>query len=494
MTRKKLLWIAFVVVPLLVWMLSGLLSHAQVSFINIALVVLSVGIYAAIGFICRTSHLGDYFVASRSVSPIVNGMATAADWMSAASFIGLTGILMTLGFTGDGAHNGGLIYLLGWTGGFVILATVFAGKVNAYGAYSLPELLEKRFGGKAIRWMAALGTFVCSGVYLVAQIYGIGLVTSLLSGMTFELGVFLALGGVLLCSFLGGMRAITWTQVVQCVVIVFVMLVVAVMASIKLSGHPLVPLTGAKALAQVEMRSLEIRRDPGEQQVHRLLRESEVSHPVMGAELRPRYDMAWLTPAASRTKQVYTPEQIMANERQEARDRIQRPVGFAGHATDTEGFNPSQTGSWLNGLALVFCLMVGTASLPHIVVRSMTTPTPSDARKSIVWAMVFVVLVYVCACSLAIMAKSVVLNELVGAHYDNLPAWANQLRFKKLGLLHLNDLNKDGIVQFAEIGFYSDYLILGVPEVMGLPSLLLGLLAVGAMAAALSTADGLLLT
>jgi cation/acetate symporter len=494
MSKKQLGWLSLFVIPVLAWMVAGLLGHAQSASINIALVVLSVGVYAAIGFLCRTSHTADYFVASRSIPPFVNGLATAADWMSAASFIGLTGILMTLGFTGDGAQNGGLIYLLGWTGGFVILATVFAGKVNAYGAYSIPELLEKRFGGRAIRWMAALGTFVCSGVYLVAQIYGIGLVTSLLSGMTFELGVFLALGGVLLCSFLGGMRAITWTQVVQCAVIVLVMLVVAVMASIKLSGHPFVPASGSAALQLAEERSLQIRHDPGELEVQKLLRERSNLALSEKAELRPRYDVTWLTPAAVRAKQVYTPEQIMANERQEALDRIQRPVGFAGHADEAGDFKASDRNAWLNGLALVFCLMVGTASLPHIVVRSMTTPTPSQARQSIVWAMVFVVLVYVCACSLAIMAKSVVLQELVGASYDNLPAWANQLRFKKLGLLHLNDLNHDGIVQFAEIGFYSDYLILGVPEVLGLPSFLLGLLAVGAMAAALSTADGLLLT
>lgn len=493
MFKRPWFWLLVALLPFLAWFIFEIISQTQVSSLNIGLVVLSVGVYAAIGFACRTTSSADYFVASRRVTPLSNGLATAADWMSAASFIGLTGILMTLGFTGDGIQSGGLIYLLGWTGGFVIL-TIFAGKVNAYGVYSIPELLEKRFGGRAIRWIAALGTFVCSSVYLVAQIYGIGLVTSLLSGMTFELGVFLALGGVLLCSFLGGMRAITWTQIVQCVVIVLVMLAVAVAASWKLFGHPFVPLSGSKALIAVESRSDQIRKDSGELQVQRLLQDFAAAGLVEPAELRPRYDEAWLTPAAVRAKQTYTPEQIQSNERQEALDRVNRPVGFAGHADEVDVFKPSNLNTWVNGLALVFCLMVGTASLPHIVVRSLTTPTPADARRSVAWAMVFVVLVYVCACSLAIMAKSVVLQDLVGAHYDNLPTWANQLRFRKLGLLHLNDLNQDGIVQFAEIGFYSDYLILGVPELLGLPSYLLGLLAVGAMAAALSTADGLLLT
>lgn len=492
MTRRGKLILFFGVALVLVWATASMVGGVASSSLNIGMVVSSVAIYAVIGFVCRTTNPKDYFVANRDIPAAINGLATAADWMSAASFIGLTGILMTLGFTGDGIHSGGLIYLLGWTGGFVVLATVFAAKVNAYGVYSVPELLEKRFGGVAIRWVAALGTFVCSGIYLVAQIYGIGLVTSLLSGMTFELGVFLALGGVLLCSFLGGMRAITWTQVVQCGVIVGVMLTVAVLASWKLYGHVIVPVSGATALAKVEELSRSIRQDPGEKQVQGLLR--DIAQNAQMPELRPRYDMTWLTPAASRAKQAYTPEQIQANERQEALDRERRPVGFFGQASEREELKPGSLSAWLNGIALVFCLMVGTASLPHIVMRSMTTPTPAQAKQSIIWAMVCVVLVYLCACSLAIMAKSVVLQELVGASYDHLPSWANQLRLKKLGLLHLNDLNADGVVQFAEIGFYSDYLILGVPQVLGLPGWLLGLLAVGAMASALSTADGLLLT
>jgi cation/acetate symporter len=492
MTRLKQILLTVLLTLVGAGTLYVVLPGVSASTLNISLVVLSVAIYAAIGFVCRTTSEAEYFVASRGIPAMANGLATAADWMSAASFIGLTGILMTLGFTGDGAQSGGLVYLLGWTGGFVILATVFAGKVNAYGVYSIPELLEKRFGGLAIRWLAAIGTFVCSGVYLVAQIYGIGLVTSLLSGMTFELGVFLALGGVLLCSFLGGMRAITWTQVVQCAVIVGVMLTVALMASWKLYGHPFVPVSGAVSLEKVESLSRKIRLSESEVQVQRILQDIALS--TEPAELRPRYDVSWLTPAAVRGKQAYTPEQIIANERKEASDRELRPIGFFAQSTPTSPQSPGGLKAWLNGVALVFCLMVGTASLPHIIMRSMTTPTPTQARKSIVWAMVCVVLVYLCACSLAIMAKGVILEELVGARYDQLPAWANQLRLKKLGLLHLNDLNSDGIVQFAEIGFYSDYLILGVPEVIGLPSWLLGLLAVGAMAAALSTADGLLLT
>jgi cation/acetate symporter len=492
--RKSIALLLMVLSAVLGGVASGWGARVQLPSLNVALVVVSVAAYSIIGFACRTASQSEYFVASRRIDALTNGLATAADWMSAASFIALTGILMTLGFTGDGVQNGGLIYLLGWTGGFVILATVLAGKVNAYGVYSIPELLEKRFGGKAIRRVAAFGTVLCSGIYLVAQIYGIGLVTSLLSGMTFELGVFLALGGVLLCSFLGGMRAITWTQVVQCLVIVLVMVTVAIAASWKLYGHPLVPLAGAQALHTVEAKSVVIQQDPAEEQVQALLTTIARDADNRSLESRPRYDVSWLTPSAVRSQRTHTPEEIQANEKGEALERIRRPVGFVGHAQNTDLSTPSSSHTLVNALALVFCLMVGTASLPHIVVRSMTTPTPQDAKTSIVWAMVFVVLVYLCATCLAIMAKQVVLQDLVGAKYAELPTWANQLRFKKLGLLHLSDLNKDGVVQFAEIGFYSDYLVLGVPEVLGLPVVLLGLLAMGAMAAALSTADGLLLT
>jgi cation/acetate symporter len=467
-----------------------LFARAQISSLNIGLVVLSVGVYAAIGFSCRTTHPADYFVAGRAVSPLANGLATAADWMSAASFIGLTGILMMLGFTGDGVSSGGLVYMLGWTGGFVILATVFAGRINSYGVYTLPELLEKRFGSVALRRIAAIGAFLCSGVYLVAQIYGIGLVTSLLSGMTFELGVFLALGGVLLCSFLGGMRAVTWTQLVQCYVIVGVMLVVALSASWKLYGHPVATLGASMSLSMVQERAQQIQNDPAEAQVksllHRLQEQVDVSPEVL-----PKYDSSWLTPSATRARQVFSAEQLREIERNEVQERMRRPIGYTG----SEGADDAHRHQkWINGVALVLCLMLGTASLPHVAVRSLTTSSPAAASRSIVWALALVVVVYVCACSLAIMAKGIMLQDLVGARYDDLPAWVNQLRFKKLGLLQLNDVNHDGIVQFAEIGVFSDYLILGVPEIIGLPSYFLGLLAVGAMAAALSTADGLLLT
>jgi cation/acetate symporter len=190
------------------------------SVINGFFLVVSIIGYATIGMFCRTTMADEYYVAGRRVRAPFNGMATAADWMSAASFLGVTGLLLSDGFVGDGFHAGGLAYVLGWTGGFCLLGFLFAAKLNASGATTIPQFLGQRFDSPMVRWLAALGAILCSSIYLVAQIYGVGLVASMLSGLTFELGVFLALGGILLCSFLGGMRAVTWTQVVQCVVIV----------------------------------------------------------------------------------------------------------------------------------------------------------------------------------------------------------------------------------------------------------------------------------
>ena len=199
------------------------------SWINGFFLVVSIIGYAAIGMFCRTTNAEEYYVAGRRVSAPFNGMATAADWMSAASFLGVTGLLLSDGFVGDGRHAGGLAYVLGWTGGFCLLGFLFAAKLNVSRAVTIPQFLGERFQSAIVRWLAAWGAILCSSIYLVAQIYGVGLVASMLSGLTFELGVFLALGGILLCSFLGGMRAVTWTQVVQSVVIVASMLALSTM-------------------------------------------------------------------------------------------------------------------------------------------------------------------------------------------------------------------------------------------------------------------------
>lgn len=485
---------------------------APTSAINAAFLLLSIPGYALVGLMCRTANSQEYYVAARRIAAPFNGMATAADWMSAASFIGLTGILFTVGFNGDGIRPGGLAYVLGWTGGFCILGLLFAARINRFPGATIPDLLAHRFDSHVVRWLSALGAILCSGVYLIAQIYAIGLVASMLSGLSFELGVFLALGGILMCSFLGGMRAVTWTQVVQCVVIVVTIVGVTMAVAVKLHGHPLVPLAGAQSLRQVEVLAKDIAADPRERAVlTEIERQTRLLDAKIASPAKAREDIrADLSAALTRLKNENAPQReiqrlqtalnaaaaepdVLAlqwmREREQLTARLTRPAGMGGPSGD-----PKPTAGLVNTLALVFCLMVGTAALPHVLVRSYTARSPAAARTSIAWALIFIVAVYLCASALAVMVKSVVLSELVGAHIDQLPEWASRLRLRKLALLSIHDLNGDGIVQFAEIHLVTDYLVLAVPDIIRIPPVLTGLIAAGALAAALSTADGLLLT
>ena len=479
--------------------------------VNGFFLVVSIIGYALIGMFCRTTVPEEYFVAGRSISAPMNGMATAADWLSAASFIGLTGLLLTDGFVGDGQHPGGLAYLLGWTGGFCLLGFLFAAKLNQSRAITIPDFLGQRFKSAAVRWLAAWGAILCSGIYLVAQIYGIGLVASMLSGLTFELGVFLALGGVLLCSFLGGMRAVTWTQGVQCVVIVVSMVVLAMAVSFKTQGHPFVTVAAIQSLPQIQQRTAQIESDPAElltRDVVSLRMSSldvKIAEPIYAREVERQIVAKQVARAKADNASLREIQKLEANpawrepslerlvsawqaEREALAQALDRPVGF--QKTNLSGWNDG----WNNSLALIFCLMLGTAALPHILVRSYTTPTPAEAERSVVWALAFIVIVYLCASSLAVLLKSFVLTELVGSHLDQLPDWADRLKLRKLALLSIQDYNQDGIVQFADVRLFSDYFVLGVPDMTHISSVFTGLLAAGALAAALSTADGLLLT
>jgi cation/acetate symporter len=481
------------------------------SVINGFFLVASIIGYATIGMFCRTTMADEYYVAGRRVSAPFNGMATAADWMSAASFLGVTGLLLSDGFVGDGVHAGGLAYVLGWTGGFCLLGFLFAAKLNASGATTIPQFLGQRFDSPVVRWLAALGAILCSSIYLVAQIYGVGLVASMLSGLTFELGVFLALGGILLCSFLGGMRAVTWTQVVQCVVIVASMVAVSVAVSWQTQGHPVIAVAAAQSLQQMESRIKVIEADPAEMATREVMAQRmwdldakmadplnarELEHQVLAKQIaKAKFDNAPLRDIqrleanpAWRETGVDRLLRAWQSERDSLAQAIKHPVGF--QAPRQEGF----TQGWLNSMALVFCLMIGTAALPHILVRSYTAASPAQAQQSIVWALVFIVIVYLCASSLAVLLKSFVLNELVGAHLNQLPEWADRLKLRKLALLSITDYNNDGVVQYADIRLIEEYLVLAVPEIVRISPVFTGLIAAGALAAALSTADGLLLT
>ena len=501
--------IGLTVLTLALW-LADLMGVSK-AIINGFFLVASILGYASVGLVCRTSSPLEYYVAGRRVSAPFNGMATAADWMSAASFIGLTGLLLSDGLVGDGLHAGGLAYVLGWTGGFCILGFLFAAKLNASQAITLPEFLGQRFQSQTVRWMAAWGAILCSSIYLIAQIYGIGLVASMLSGLTFELGVFLALGGILLCSFLGGMRAVTWTQVVQSVVIVATMMAVAAAVSIKTKGHPLASLSALQTLQELEDVVKKIEADPAEhatreaivQRIKEL--DAKIADPVNARAMERQIIAKQLVRAKEESaplREIHRLEsnpvwrdvgvenlvQLWRQERERLLQTLQRPIGF--QAAGLSGLNQG----WVNSLALVFCLMVGTAALPHILVRSYTASSPMEAQRSVVWALLFIVVVYLCASALAVLLKSFVLGELVGARLDQLPDWADQLKLRKLALLTIQDHNQDGIVQFADIRLFNDYLILAVPDIVHLSPVFTGLIAAGALAAALSTADGLLLT
>ena len=490
--------------------LADLLGVSKV-YINGFFLVMSIVGYAFIGMFCRTTRPDEYFVAGRRISAPFNGMATAADWMSAASFIGLTGLLLNEGYIGDGLHAGGLAYVLGWTGGFCLLCFLFARRLNQTRAITIPDMLGDLFGSTAVRWLSAWGAILCSSIYLVAQIYGIGLVTSMLSGLTFELGMFLALGGILLCSFLGGMRANTWTQVIQCVVIVASMVALAVAVSWREQRHPLVPVAAMQTMLKVNERAQAIALDTHEHTTYLAMEQRlrhldekiadpqtarEVERQILAlqiarlkAENAPLGDIqrlesnpAWRDIGEGRMVEAWR------QERETIQQVMSRPVGFKGLQL------PGANRGLFNTLALVFCLMVGSAALPHILVRSFTAASPRQAERSLAWALLFIVAVYLCASSLAVMLKHSVLTELVGARLDQLPDWAQQLKLRRLPLLYLSDWNRDGVVQFGDIRIANDYLVLAVPDIMRISPVFTGLIAAGALAAALSTADGLLLT
>src|SRR6476661_10373392 len=227
----------------------------------------TVMVYAGIGSWGRTTDPEEYYVAGRRIPPFYNGMATAADWMSAASFISLAGGLYLQGFTGSAGQPGGLAYVLGWTGGFCLVALLVAPYLRGMGLYTLPDYFQVRYGGAWPRRVAAIGAIACSFTYVIAQIYGIGLIASRLTGVQFEIGILLGLGGVLLCSFLGGMRAVTWTQVAQYVVLLLAFLIPVSWLAYKQLGNPMAPLVFGMQLDKIDQIERRLMEDPKEKEV-----------------------------------------------------------------------------------------------------------------------------------------------------------------------------------------------------------------------------------
>ncbi|MDE2417048.1 MAG: VC_2705 family sodium/solute symporter [Burkholderiales bacterium] len=480
-------------------------------------------LYAVIGVYGRTADAAEYYVAARRIPAVYNGMATAADWMSAASFISMAGGLYLQGFSGSGEQPGGLAYILGWTGGFCLVALLVAPYLRRMNLYTVPDYFAARFGGNWPRIIAAMAAILVSFTYVVAQIYGVGLITSRLTGVHFEIGILLGLGGVLVCSFLGGMRAVTWTQAVQYVVIILAFLIPVSWLSFKQLGNPFAPIAYGQQLQKIAIMEDNLRNSPAERAVideyarrademERRLLDVDAALLAERRELRARLAAfvgvradsdaanALRRELAAVPKDANTARERWARAAADYRERA-RPLGgmpghnapFAGDPKGSESEQKAFQSSRNNFLALMFCLMVGTTGLPHLLTRFYTTPTVAETRRSVAWSLIFIALLYLSAPALAVLVKFEVMAHLVGQPYDSLPGWMAQWS-RDPALLSYADVNGDHILQFAELKIGPDLVMLASPEISGLPYVISVLVAAGGLAAALSTADGLLLT
>ncbi len=398
-------------------------------------VFFTLAVYAIIGVLSRTAQVSEYYVAGRSVPAFYNGMATGADWMSAASFVGMAGTLFLLGYDG-------LAWVLGWTGGFVLVSILIGPYLRKFGAYTVPDFLAFRYGGNFARALGVIVLVACSFTYVTAQIYGTGLIASRFLGMQFELAVFAGLVGILVCSMLGGMRAVTWTQVAQYIVLIIAYLTPIVILSTMKYGLPIPQLTYGQAIADITAR---------EQQ---MLSAGLATAAALKPHIQPFIN--------------YTP---------------------------------------LNFFAIIMCMMVGTASLPHILMRYFTTPSVREARQSVAWSLLFIFLLYFSAPAYAAFSKLEVYTNIIGRDLTAIRPWL--FNWGELGLIQICGKNAStidaviaackavaghpGVVRLQDFVINTDVIVLSTPEIAGLPYVISGLVAAGGLAAALSTADGLLL-
>lgn len=401
-------------------------------------VFLTLAVYAGIGILSRTTQVSEYYVAGRRVPAVYNGMATAADWMSAASFIAMAGTLYALGYDG-------LAFVLGWTGGYVLVAVLIAPYLRKFGAYTVPDFLAARYSGNFARFIGVVILFMCSMVYLMGQLKGVGVIASRLLDIPINVGIFVGLAGILVCSMLGGMRAVTWTQVAQYIVLIVAYLVPVILLSAQKTGVPLPQLMYGEILQRIS--------------------ELEQQFGQPGGYLE----------------------------------------GVKPHVQPFLSYTPA------NFFALVLCLMVGTASLPHVIMRFFTTPSVREARKSVGWALFFIFLLYFTAPSYAAFAKFEIFGNVLGRDISTLelaqqlPRWI--YLYGNVGLVTVCGVAATSaeavfqacqakgvsVLNFANFAINNDTVVIATPEIAGLPYVIAGLVAAGGLAAALSTADGLLL-
>jgi cation/acetate symporter len=468
----------------------------------------TVFLYAGIGVMSRTNDAAEYYVAGRRVPAMYNGMATGADWMSAASFIGMAGTLYLTGF-------GGLAFILGWTGGYCLVALFLAPYLRKFGQFTIPDFLGARYEGNLPRLIGVFAAILCSFTYVVAQVYGVGLITTRLTGLAFEVGIFAGLAGILVCSFLGGMRAVTWTQVAQYVILIIAYLLPVVWLSVKHTGVPIPQAVYGYTLEKITAKEEMLLKDPKELEVRAIFkaRSDAAVEKLKDVPASMAADKAAAMKKVDELKAANGPAPaILAAEKALAglpKDEVAAKAAYTAartsnaakagppirHAQPFPGKDEAaQDISRKNFLALVFCLMIGTAALPHILMRYYTTPSVKEARESVSWSLFFIFLLYFTAPALAVLAKFEVYTVLVNTPFNQLPEWIARWSTVDATLLSVVDINKDGILQLAEISIGGDIIVLATPEIGGLPYVVSGLVAAGGLAAALSTADGLLLT
>ena len=478
----------------------------------------TVSLYAGIGILSRTSDVSEYYVAGRRVPSLFSGMATGADWMSAASFIGLAGTLYLSGYDG-------LAFVMGWTGGFCLVALLLAPYLRKFGQYTIPDFLGARYGGSVPRAIGVFAALLCSFTYVIAQIYGVGLIVSRFTGLDFGLGVFVGLSTILVCSFLGGMRAVTWTQVAQYVIIIVAYLIPVIWLSVKHTGNPVPQVTYGYVLQQVTARE-NVLNDPAtpegarEAEVRAIFKQKietdearlkaldaaganylvaereKLAHAVTTLKSKPDAGPKE-TADAERALAEFPKDVSTARNAWRATVEVDKTKAapITAHAEPFAGPDEkTRDKKRKNFLALVLCLMVGTAALPHILMRFYTTPSVKEARMSVFWSLLFISLLYITAPALAVLAKYDVYTLLVGSSFSELPSWVSAWAAVDKTLMSVTDINKDGIVQLAEITIGGDLIMLATPEIAGLPYAVTALVAAGGLAAALSTADGLMLT
>ena len=407
--------------------------------IGILFLVFTIGIYALIGVMSRTMQADAYYVAGRQVPTVFNGMATAADWMSGASFVAMAGGIFYGGYTY-------MAFLVGWTGGYVLVSSLLAPYLRKFGCYTVPDFIGTRYGGNLARFCAVLVLVLASFTYVTAQINATGTIASRFLGIPFALGVWVGLVSILLCSMLGGMRAVTWTQVAQYIVLIIAYLLPIFWLSNKF-GFGFFP---------------------------QFMLGDEVAR--LG-ELEAQYGLVKNSAADLKSAGV--------------------PGGLKSISVSHAGVTEGGMAAW-KFISLAICMMVGTASLPHILMRYFTTPSVKSARRSVAWSLFFIFLLYFSAPALATLAKISILDPnlatgIIGKSIAEVQTVGWVKEWIAVKQAYIADFNGDGILQLNEWFMRGDVIVLATPEMGGLPYVISGLVAAGGMAAAMSTADGLIL-